>query len=110
MSGVLLGLIHEVTAIIFTIPTFRRRASHFVVCLDEFLFLQIYSPGVNGRQGLNAFSSYAGAYDHVGGCFGVKAAKLKVLGNMRYLDNVTDNAAIVTGAVGLNDHEDFDCG
>ena len=65
-GSVLLGLIHEVTAIIFTSPTFSR-ADHFIARLDEFLFLQIYSPCVNGSHGFTASLSYAGTYDRVFG-------------------------------------------
>ena len=39
---------------------------------------------------------------------GIKAAKLKVLGDARCLNNVAYHAAVVTRAVGLNYHNNFD--
>jgi hypothetical protein len=95
MSGICLGRTHHVTAIILAIPAIGA-TNHLVMSLDEFLFLQVYSPRIRSRHEFYVpVSSHHGTHHNVSWCSGVEAAEFKVFvfGKVRYLNDVLNDAA-----------------
>src|SRR5690348_7507994 len=103
MCSVFLSFVHHITAVIFTTPTVSA-ANHLVVSFDEFLLLQIDPPCVDGGNRFDAPFSYCGSYDHIGWRFRIKAAKLEVFGDARYLNEVANYATMLNITRRLNYH------
>ena len=85
MSGVCLSCVHQVTAIIFTVRTVGA-TDHLVRDLDEFLFLQIDPPRLDGRDNYDgSIFPYGGANHYVSRCLGVETTKFKMLNSEKFI-------------------------
>ena len=85
VSGVCLSCVHQVTAIIFTVNTVGA-TNHLVRVLDEFLFLQIDPPRLDGRDNFDgSIFPYDGANYYVSRCLGVETTKFKMLISERFI-------------------------